>query len=286
MCIRDRAYVPLFSENTILLFQYAFGNRYSTVPYEKEAVMDKPDLEERCFELYPDHPMLRLSACQEIIGRGIEDEKEAGLLEDAMEEGRLQPLYQRQLLSRIIEYYQAQASDGEEEEGGDYLARLDKRMLTKKERLAICETLIKRNYVEEDVYKRQEYGVADDYFETHDIHLHIPEGAVPKDGPSAGITMATAMLSAVTGRKVDAKLAMTGEITLRGRVLPIGGLKAKILAARLAHMKRVLVPDKNKPDIAELSKEITKGLESIFVKTIPEVLAESLVDSENRKESV
>ncbi len=152
------AYVPLFSENTILLFQDAFGNRYSTVPYEKEAVMDKPDLEERCFELYPDHPMLRLSACQEIIGRGIEDEKEAGLLEDAMEEGRLQPLYQRQLLSRIIEYYQAQASDGEEEEGGDYLARLDKRMLTKKERLAICETLIKRNYVEDAFEMIKEYG--------------------------------------------------------------------------------------------------------------------------------
>lgn len=109
-----------------------------------------------------------------------------------------------------------------------------------------------------------EYGVADDYFEKHDIHLHIPEGAVPKDGPSAGITMATAMLSAVTGRKVDAKLAMTGEITLRGRALPIGGLKEKILAARMAHMKRVLVPDKNRPDIAELSKEITKGLTIIL----------------------
>lgn len=121
-----------------------------------------------------------------------------------------------------------------------------------------------------------EYGVSDDYFEKHDIHLHIPEGAVPKDGPSAGITMATAMLSAITNRKVDAKLAMTGEITLRGRVLPIGGLKEKILAARMAHMKRVLVPDKNRPDIAELSKEITKGLEIIFVKAMPEVLAEAL----------
>ena len=116
-----------------------------------------------------------------------------------------------------------------------------------------------------------EYGVADDYFEKHDIHLHIPEGAVPKDGPSAGITMATAMLSAVTGRKVDAKLAMTGEITLRGRALPIGGLKEKILAARMAHMKRVLVPDKNRPDIAELSKEITKGLTIIFVKDMADV---------------
>ena len=122
-----------------------------------------------------------------------------------------------------------------------------------------------------------EYGVADDYFEKHDIHLHIPEGAVPKDGPSAGITMATAMLSAVTGRKVDAKLAMTGEITLRGWALPIGGLKEKILAARMAHMKRVLVPDKNRPDIAELSKEITKGLTIIFVKDMADVLKEALV---------
>ena len=122
-----------------------------------------------------------------------------------------------------------------------------------------------------------EYGVADDYFEKHDIHLHIPAGAVTKDGPSAGITMATAMLSAVTGRKVDAKLAMTGEITLRGRALPIGGLKEKILAARMAHMKRVLVPDKNRPDIAELSKEITKGLTIIFVKDMADVLKEALV---------
>ncbi len=123
-----------------------------------------------------------------------------------------------------------------------------------------------------------EYEVADDYFEKHDIHLHIPEGAVPKDGPSAGITMATAMVSAVTGRKVDAKVAMTGEITLRGRVLPIGGLKEKILAARMAHVKTVLVPDKNRPDIAELSKEITKGLRIVFVKNMPEVLQEALVD--------
>ena len=83
-----------------------------------------------------------------------------------------------------------------------------------------------------------DYQVADDYFEKHDLHLHIPEGAVPKDGPSAGITMATAMLSAVIGRKVLAKVAMTGEITLRGRVLPIGGLKEKILAAKMAHIKR------------------------------------------------
>ena len=121
------------------------------------------------------------------------------------------------------------------------------------------------------------YQVADDYFEKHDIHIHIPEGAVPKDGPSAGITMATAMLSAVVERKVNAKLAMTGEITLRGRVLPIGGLKEKILAAKMAHMKTVLVPDKNRSDIAELSKEITGGLNIIFVKNMEEVLKEALV---------
>ena len=122
-----------------------------------------------------------------------------------------------------------------------------------------------------------QYQVADDYFEHHDIHIHIPEGAVPKDGPSAGITMATAMLSAVVDRKVNAKLAMTGEITLRGRVLPIGGLKEKILAAKMAHMKTVLVPDKNRCDIAELSKEITGGLNIIFVKNMEEVLKEALV---------
>ena len=120
-----------------------------------------------------------------------------------------------------------------------------------------------------------EYNVPDDYFEKHDIHLHIPEGAVPKDGPSAGITMATAMLSAAINRKVCATVAMTGEITLRGRVLPIGGLKEKILAARMAHVKKVLVPDKNRPDIAELSEEITEGLTIVFVKEMPEVLKEA-----------
>ena len=122
-----------------------------------------------------------------------------------------------------------------------------------------------------------DYKVADDYFEKHDLHIHIPEGAVPKDGPSAGITMATAMLSAVTGQKVKAEVAMTGEITLRGRVLPIGGLKEKILAARMAHMKKVLVPDKNRPDMAELSREITKGMEIVYVKTMDEVIKEAFV---------
>lgn len=119
------------------------------------------------------------------------------------------------------------------------------------------------------------YGVESKYFKEHDLHLHIPEGAVPKDGPSAGITMAIAMLSAVTGKKVLASVAMTGEITLRGRVLPIGGLKEKTLAARMAHMKKVLVPDKNRPDMAEISKEITKGMEIVFVKTMDDVVREA-----------
>ena len=119
------------------------------------------------------------------------------------------------------------------------------------------------------------YGVESKYFKEHDLHLHIPEGAVPKDGPSAGITMATAMLSAVTSKKVLASVAMTGEITLRGCVLPIGGLKEKTLAARMAHMKKVLVPDKNRPDMAEISKEITKGMEIVFVKTMDDVVREA-----------
>ena len=124
------------------------------------------------------------------------------------------------------------------------------------------------------------YGIADDFFEKHDVHVHIPEGAVPKDGPSAGITMATAILSAVTETKVRADLAMTGEITLRGRVLPIGGLKEKLLAAKSAGIRTVLVPKENVPDVEELSSEITKGLEIIPVETMTEVLKEALVSAD------
>ena len=120
-------------------------------------------------------------------------------------------------------------------------------------------------------------GVPEDFFKKHDIHIHIPEGAVPKDGPSAGITMATAMMSAVTGRKVRADLAMTGEITLRGRVLPIGGLKEKLLAAKNAGIKTVLVPKENETDVAEISSEITKGLEILPVSHMDEVLNVALV---------
>ena len=122
----------------------------------------------------------------------------------------------------------------------------------------------------------KKYAIAEDFFEKHDFHVHIPEGAVPKDGPSAGITMATAMLSAVTGKKVRADLAMTGEITLRGRVLPIGGLKEKLLAAKNARIQTVLIPKENTADVEELSSEITKGLEIIPVETMEEVLKKAL----------
>ena len=124
----------------------------------------------------------------------------------------------------------------------------------------------------------RQYGIADDFFAKHDIHIHIPEGAVPKDGPSAGITMATAMFSAVTGKKVRADLAMTGEITLRGRVLPIGGLKEKLLAAKSAGIKTVHVPKENTADVEELSSEITKGLEIVPVESMEEVLKEALAE--------
>ena len=124
----------------------------------------------------------------------------------------------------------------------------------------------------------EKYNIASDFFEKHDIHVHIPEGAVPKDGPSAGITMATAMLSAVTGYKVKADLCMTGEVTLRGRVLPIGGLKEKLLAAKNAGITTVLVPSKNLADVDELSLEITKGLKIIPVDTMEEVLKNALTE--------
>ena len=121
------------------------------------------------------------------------------------------------------------------------------------------------------------YQLAENYFETHDIHIHIPEGAVPKDGPSAGITMATAMLSAIVEKPVRADLAMTGEITLRGRVLPIGGLKEKILAAKMAHIKTILVPEKNRRDIAEISSEILKGIQIKYVENMEQVIEQAVL---------
>ena len=123
----------------------------------------------------------------------------------------------------------------------------------------------------------EQYQIPADFFTTHDIHIHIPEGAVPKDGPSAGVTMATAMLSAITGKKVRADVAMTGEITLRGRVLPIGGLKEKTLAAKNADIRTVCVPGKNEKDIEELSAEIKKDLEIVYADTIEDILKVAFV---------
>lgn len=126
-------------------------------------------------------------------------------------------------------------------------------------------------------YVRSVSKKGNDYFKEHDIHVHVPEGAVPKDGPSAGITMSTAIFSAVEKRKVNAKVAMTGEVTLRGRVLPIGGLKEKLLAARLAGVEKVIVPAENEPDVEELEAEITEGMEIVFAKEMKQVLKEALV---------
>lgn len=123
----------------------------------------------------------------------------------------------------------------------------------------------------------EEYGIDAEYFEKKDIHIHIPEGATPKDGPSAGITMATAVLSAITGKKVKADLAMTGEVTLRGRVLPIGGLKEKILAAKTAKISTVLVPKQNQKDVEEISEEIKENVTIIFVEEMEEVLRHAFV---------
>lgn len=123
----------------------------------------------------------------------------------------------------------------------------------------------------------EQYGVEVDYFDTHDFHLHIPAGAVPKDGPSAGITMATAMLSAFAERPVDHLIAMTGEINLRGKVMPIGGLKEKLLAANMAGMKRVLIPEENRKDLAELSGEIIGDMEVMPVMHMNEVLSAAFI---------
>ena len=131
---------------------------------------------------------------------------------------------------------------------------------------------------------RTQYNIESEFFEKHDIHIHIPEGAVPKDGPSAGITMATAMLSAITGIPVRADAAMTGEITLRGRVLPIGGLKEKMLAAKNAGIRTVIVPQKNKADVEEISGEIKKGMEIVYAETMEDVLFHALVKKEKTEE--
>ncbi len=129
----------------------------------------------------------------------------------------------------------------------------------------------------------KEYGIKEEFFRKHDMHIHIPEGAVPKDGPSAGITMATAMLSAITRVPVRSDVAMTGEITLRGRVLPIGGLKEKLLAAKKAGISTVLVPAENRSDVQEMEREITGGLEILFVEKMEEVLRAALIPEKEQE---
>jgi ATP-dependent Lon protease len=117
-------------------------------------------------------------------------------------------------------------------------------------------------------------GIEDSFYEEKDIHIHVPEGAIPKDGPSAGITMATALISALTEKPIDRTLAMTGEITLRGRVLPIGGLREKLTAAHRAKIKKVLIPEKNQKDLEEIPESVLKDLEIVPVKTMDDVIRE------------
>ena len=125
--------------------------------------------------------------------------------------------------------------------------------------------------------RAKKLGLKENFYESLDTHIHLPEGAVPKDGPSAGITMATAMASIYTGRKVRGDTAMTGEITLTGEVLPIGGLKEKLLAAKQFGIKQVLIPIKNKRDLVDMPKNIQEGIDIIFVKNVEEVLAHALM---------
>ena len=121
------------------------------------------------------------------------------------------------------------------------------------------------------------YNIEEDYFEKHDIHIHVPEGAVPKDGPSAGVTMTTAVLSAITEKKVRGDIAMTGEVTLRGHVLAIGGLKEKLIAAKNAGVTEVFVPAKNKKNVKDIDSEITNGLKITYAMRVEEIIRAAFV---------
>jgi ATP-dependent Lon protease len=123
-----------------------------------------------------------------------------------------------------------------------------------------------------------ELGIRDGYFEGKDIHVHVPEGAIPKDGPSAGITMATAMLSAFTERPVRRDVAMTGEITLRGHVLPVGGIKEKVLAARRSGITTLILPEANRKNLDEIPRPLRRNLQFVFVRDVREVFAAALVE--------
>ena len=125
--------------------------------------------------------------------------------------------------------------------------------------------------------RARQYGIRDDYFASHDLHVHVPEGAIPKDGPSAGITIATAMLSVFTNRPVKRSLAMTGEITLRGNVLPVGGIKEKILAARRAGITTLVCPKLNKQELDEVPAHVRRGIEFHLVDQVDEVLKLALI---------
>jgi ATP-dependent Lon protease len=123
-----------------------------------------------------------------------------------------------------------------------------------------------------------EYGIKDAFFARHDIHVHVPEGSIPKDGPSAGVTMATSMLSLLTGKPVHRKIAMTGEITLRGEVLPVGGIKEKVLAAHRAKIRTVILPTLNKRDLEDINEDIRKDMKFVFADDIRDVFRAALLD--------
>jgi ATP-dependent Lon protease len=131
--------------------------------------------------------------------------------------------------------------------------------------------------------RSKKLGIKDDIFYKTDLHIHVPAGAIPKDGPSAGITMATAIASALTGRAVNKNTAMTGEVTLRGRVLPIGGLKEKTLAAKRMGIKKIIIPKRNKKDLEDIPKYIKKDMEFAFAETMDDVLKVALKKVDSRK---
>ncbi len=155
------AYVPLFFENSVIMFQDAYGNRYVEVPHTREAVLDESELEKKCFEILPDHPMLKMRACQEIMEKDVIDEKDARIIERALEELPVKPLYQQKMLTKIISYYKEQVGNEDEAmsaESGNYLLRLNKKKLSRDERVDICETLINQNYFTESYDMIKEFG--------------------------------------------------------------------------------------------------------------------------------